>query len=245
MNKDYRILEFVSTFKVNNKAGRIIKMHDRYSATFIFPLSGKIEFSTESLRIYTDNKQPLYIPRGANYINRCINDADSIMFNIYDINGYKELTSLPATPTANILEIYNNISNSCNIASDNSEFYIFSQLYNMLHHVFKKKSLTFNPLLIRAIEYINSNYHKHTLSLSQVAQSANISTVYLSKLFSKELNITPFKYLTKIRMSHALELLKELCSIGEIAEHVGYSDIYQFSRAFKKFYGCSPKQMSK
>jgi AraC-like DNA-binding protein len=42
-------------------------------------------------------------------------------------------------------------------------------------------------------------------------------------------------------MELACELLRERCSVGEIARLVGYSEIYQFGRAFKKYYGVSPK----
>ena len=73
------------------------------------------------------------------------------------------------------------------------------------------------------------------------AASCCISTVYLNKLFHKELGVTPFFYIVQRRMAIARELLREHCSVGEVARLVGYGDIYQFSRAFKKHYGASPK----
>ena len=57
----------------------------------------------------------------------------------------------------------------------------------------------------------------------------------------KELQITPFHYLTKIRMEQAVTYLQEFRRVGEVSASVGYGDVYQFSRAFKKYYGCSPK----
>ena len=44
-------------------------------------------------------------------------------------------------------------------------------------------------------------------------------------------------------MEIARDMLRENCTVVESAQFVGYSDIYQFSRAFKKHYGVSPKNM--
>ena len=65
--------------------------------------------------------------------------------------------------------------------------------------------------------------------------------MYLNKLFHKEMGETPFAYITRRRMEIAREMLREHCAVGEVARLVGYGDIYQFSRAFKKYYGASPK----
>ena len=47
--------------------------------------------------------------------------------------------------------------------------------------------------------------------------------------------MSPMAYLRRLRMEKAKELLKlPEKSVGEIAEEVGYSGIYQFSRVFKR-----------
>ena len=49
-------------------------------------------------------------------------------------------------------------------------------------------------------------------------------------------------YLTKVRMEHAIELLKHTEDKSYIiAEKVGYTEANYFSYAFKKYYGVSPK----
>ena len=96
-------------------------------------------------------------------------------------------------------------------------------------------------LIEPAIQYIELNLHDPTLTVDRLAGLCCISTVYLGKIFKKELSQTPFVYLTRRRMEIARDMLREHCSVGEIVRRVGYSDIYQFSRAFKKYYGVSPK----
>jgi len=44
-------------------------------------------------------------------------------------------------------------------------------------------------------------------------------------------------------MKQAKILLTEMLPVGDVASMVGYSDIYQFSRAFKRFYKVSPEKI--
>ena len=60
--------------------------------------------------------------------------------------------------------------------------------------------------------------------------------------FKAEFNISPQKYLIKIRMEKAKNRLKNTpSSIQEISVSVGYIDEFTFSKAFKKYSGFSPK----
>ncbi len=61
---------------------------------------------------------------------------------------------------------------------------------------------------------------------------------YFRKLFKKEMGVSPLKYLTQIRISHAKRLLRlkqrSDMSIQEIAWLSGFQDSLYFSRVFKK-----------
>ena len=87
-----------------------------------------------------------------------------------------------------------------------------------------------------------TNYGNCTLTVAEVAANCFVSEIYLRKLFEKKYNTTPFKMLTDIRMKKAYLLAKEKRPIKEIAEESGYSAVYQFSRAYKKYYGFSPSE---
>ena len=78
------------------------------------------------------------------------------------------------------------------------------------------------------------------LQIDEVAAFCNVSAVYLRKVIKELHGKTPFQLLTELRMKKACEMLQEQRPIKEIALSVGYSDIYQFSRAFKRRFGHSP-----
>jgi YesN/AraC family two-component response regulator len=74
-----------------------------------------------------------------------------------------------------------------------------------------------------------------------------LSPVYISKIFKEETGESPINYLIKIRLEKAKEILlnENSGSIKSIANHVGYDDVYHFSKLFKKYYGISPLYFKK
>ena len=71
----------------------------------------------------------------------------------------------------------------------------------------------------------------------------NISPYYFSKLFKEEAGENFIEYLTKVRIAHAKELLRNpALSIKEICILSGYSDPNYFSRIFKKQEGVTPSE---
>ena len=93
----------------------------------------------------------------------------------------------------------------------------------------------------RIINYLNENY-EHKISLDQIAHNMYLSPVYISKIFKEETGDSPINYLIKIRLEKAKEILinDSNGSIKNIANEVGYEDVYHFSKLFKKYYGISP-----
>lgn len=67
---------------------------------------------------------------------------------------------------------------------------------------------------------------------------------YLSNIFKKEKGCSLSKYLTQTRLEQAKKYLTEYPdkTLIEIAESIGYSDVYYFSKNFKKYYGISPSK---
>ena len=71
----------------------------------------------------------------------------------------------------------------------------------------------------------------------------NISPYYFSKLFKEESGENFIEYLTRIRIDRAKELLAEGgVRVQEVSDAVGFLDVAHFSRIFKTYVGCSPKE---
>lgn len=97
-------------------------------------------------------------------------------------------------------------------------------------------------VLAQALRYIDENYTLENMSLNRVARQVNISSNYLSAMFSQEMGCTLTEYITNKRMEKAKEILRSSDKrSGEIAFEVGYHDAHYFSFLFKKTQGCTPR----
>lgn len=101
------------------------------------------------------------------------------------------------------------------------------------------------PYTRKAVAMIESQPGE-ALSLGVVAAKLGISKSHLSATFKADMGCSFSDYIFAFRMKLAKELLQqEQYKIYEIAEKVGYSDLAQFSKRFKQYYGVSPREMQK
>ena len=79
------------------------------------------------------------------------------------------------------------------------------------------------------------------LSLTEFAQSVNLSVWRLCHIFKSDVGMPPMRYLRLLRMERAKVLLESsFLSVKEIAFQVGLNDESHFVRDFKSTYGYSP-----
>lgn len=91
--------------------------------------------------------------------------------------------------------------------------------------------------------YIESNY-PNKLTLRELAQQFGLSESHLSKLFKKYKDESPIDYLLKVRIEKSKRLIEENPSFmfKDIAELVGFTDQYYYSRVFRNHTGCTPSE---
>lgn len=100
-----------------------------------------------------------------------------------------------------------------------------------------------NGIVENALQYIEEHYADESISLNAVARAINVSTNYLSAVFSQKMGRSFVEYLTQKRMARARQLLRQSGKrSSEIAAEVGYRDPRYFSFVFKKTQGCTPRE---
>lgn len=95
----------------------------------------------------------------------------------------------------------------------------------------------------RLLAYMQEHL-SHDLSLDDLALVAGISPNYLISLFRKSFGVTPHRYILRLRVERAQQLLhasREL-SLLEIAMRCGFTDQSQFSKTFRRVSGIAPGQ---
>lgn len=102
-----------------------------------------------------------------------------------------------------------------------------------------------NAYFTAAKEYVYEQWHRPGLAVNDVARAVGISERHLSRVFSAN-NLSVGKFMSDVRLENAYKLLisrqSPNISIGQLAQRVGFRHASQFSRAFKRKYGITPRE---
>lgn len=100
---------------------------------------------------------------------------------------------------------------------------------------------------IRRIHKVQDYIENHigqSLSLEELSNVAGFSKYHFSRIFQGMLHEPLAHYVNRIRMELSLFLLahRDDKNMTDIAYELGFSDSAVFSRAFKNYYGVSPRE---
>ena len=98
------------------------------------------------------------------------------------------------------------------------------------------------PRVHRAIRLMMADLRRD-ISLSQLAQSVNLSESRLRHLFKAETGVSPMQYLKAQKIQIARRLLETtFLNVKEVMLQVGVKDKSHFTRDFKRAFNLSPTQ---
>jgi two-component system response regulator YesN len=128
----------------------------------------------------------------------------------------------------------------------NISAFIINMSNIIIENLHKKNSMCDENLLIEQTKQFIYKHYMEPISLSLIADELCISYSYLSNLFHELEGQSYIKFLTKVRLKHAANLLKNNdLKLDYITKKVGYISVKHFSYVFKKYYGISPGEYRK
>lgn len=93
------------------------------------------------------------------------------------------------------------------------------------------------------MKVINENLSDVDFTIENLAEEIGISRVQLHRKLKDLMGVSTSEFIRNLRLKQATILLKEnKVNISQIAYAVGFSNPILFSSAFKKTYGCTPKE---
>jgi AraC-like DNA-binding protein len=104
---------------------------------------------------------------------------------------------------------------------------------------------SFNKKFTRQLnEIIDSNIQNERFGVSELAYELNMSRSNLHRKIKSVTGESVSQYLRKVRLSKAMELLKEQdYTVSEIAFAVGFGSVNYFSKCFKDHFGFPPGEV--
>lgn len=221
-------------------------------------ISGRADYIINGTKYTASSGDIICIPSAST--RSAISTPDSLM-ECYSINGKirninGEDITLPLPLIRNIglhkdiIDLYSNI-NTVWTLKDPGYILKARALYLMILQryiqiiIFQKDTSIIDTRIKKILHYI-SNHYKEPLTVQKMANMINLSDMYFGNLFKKETGMSFRKFLTLVRMNRAEEMLYSgEYKIHEIADACGFSDVFFFSRIYKKHRGIAPSDTHK
>jgi len=121
-----------------------------------------------------------------------------------------------------------------------SEYMLLAFIYEVIGSSIKNNRRTKSRHVEKAISIMHS-FVGRGMNLDDICAKLEISRSHLSKIFKETVGQCPNTYFSQLRMDAAKTMLSEThLRVQEIAERLGYTSPFSFSRAFSQITGQSP-----
>ena len=224
-----------SIYSAVKQGGRIILQVDNTADSFLRRLPGAEIVSCEEgiLPVMISQKHPALVVVSSSNLDTVLKAAGQAAVQVPILICADHIDSDLVSSLGDMPNII--LANNCILESE--EFIM--RIGSVLRGSEVLPSLT-GFIVKRAQAYICEN-GTSAISRWQMADAVNVSEDYLTRIFKKEMGLSPWDYLNRYRISLASNLLQETGkSISEIALATGFKDQAYFCRVFRKVKGVNP-----
>jgi AraC family transcriptional regulator len=94
---------------------------------------------------------------------------------------------------------------------------------------------------IREVQLFLAENLDRDVDLRTIASEASLSPYYFTRQFTAFVGVPPYRYLIRLRIDRAMELLRETeLSVTQICHRVGFNSLSHFTTTFRQHTGVSP-----
>jgi AraC-like DNA-binding protein len=220
---------------------------NRQSWAFVMKYEGETIYTSNKIDYLSNINNIIILPKGCSYEWCCTKSGHFSIVEFESDLVCNEIFSFRLNSSEKILKLFKELEYIRLIRKPTYEIESVRDAYSILLTLvqsMQKKYLSSEKInkIAPALEYIAKNYTDN-IKNDVLANLCNLSTVYFRKLFTEITSTSPIAYVHELRIKKAKEMLKsDYGSITDIAQSLGYLNIYDFSRAFKKHTGVSPSK---
>ena len=242
--------QVVEVNRVNRNVGTYTVRRRPY-CILCYKVTGKSVYMHEGVQYLSDSSHMVFIPAGATYRYRCEESGECIILGFSCEEYPEQLQSLSVSSGADILAALERIERAYTFQKTGCRAYCLSGLYRLLYDMVIQDENRYLAGLKKqriqpGLDYLEKHYHDCEMNVQLLAEQAGVSEIYFRKLFTEIYGMPPKKYISLIRMTKARELLLTgEVTVQQVAEAVGFRDVYSFCKAFRKVHDCSPTQYRK
>ena len=247
---------------IYTEANRGALTANRSAWAAVFKFEGETVYSFGGKKIVSNRENAVLLPRNSTYEWKCLRagrfciiefdcDFPSASVGCPADSSAFEPTSFPVLNPEKMLQLFKDSEYKSALKNSVYKLELFKNLYEILAILLKPasqksyQSAKKREKIALALDYIAKNY-RQKIKNADLAALCGMSEVYFRKAFTAVSGDSPIGYVQKLRMKNAVEILKSDCvSLSDAAISLGYGDVSEFSRAFKKYAGVSPREYLK
>ena len=211
---------------------------------------GKIGCRLDGKELLVGENEILYIPANTEFYRWIIEPIDFFQFVFHTDPASPICAQMSAgilnVPKENVSAMQENYSLIYRLPDHKPLFLHMIERIATEHYIHrqikKQGSAGYSEDILYVLRYMNEHLSEK-IDLDALAEQVYLSHVGLIWKFKNQLHTPPSRYLIKLRMHYAKQLLLEgALRVGEIASLCGYSNAYYFANAFRKEVGMSPSE---
>ena len=221
----------------------------RKRSSFLYIINGLYEFYFDGGRILSESGDVVYLPEGTAYGYRLLSEtAECVQIEFESLIDGECFCFSPYPVAVKPEKAERARAQVLKINGSSGAFEKLSAIFEIFD-CFADGQIVLKSgegsRILPAIRYIEEHCTEH-IYVEDIAKLCYISQSQLRRLFERELGMSPTEFKNHKRMELAMNMLKYTYSrVGEVAESVGFDNIYVFSRVFTKHFGMSPLQYRK
>lgn len=188
-------------------------------------------------------------------------DGDILDYRAVNINAdvmlqaVKEITGKEFTPyfiqnvvyqsdiTQSLDELYKSILRcEPQFKKDEALFFLLEQILQDYIQPFDKADTPKPNRQIKALCNYMEEHFQENITLDDLLSMASFGKSYLLRSFTKQVGVSPYRYLQTVRLDKAKKLLEQGIPPIDAAAMAGFADQSHFTNFFKEFIGLTPKQ---
>ena len=206
---------------------------------------GETVYTFGEKQLVSDCEHVVFLPRGCSYEWHCTKAGHYSIIEFECEDAAPEPFGFPIKNSEHALQLFHDLERTRNQKRPMTEMESIRDLYTILLQPAKTGGDAYLPtkkqeLITPAVEYISQNYNK-PLTNDELAALTGLSTVYFRKLFTEVIGTSPMVWARQLRIEKAKEILRsDYGALSEVAQSLGYANLYDFSRDFKKHTGTAP-----
>lgn len=223
------------------------RRNDRPCWAAVIKYEGETVYISNGKRILSDLNHAVLLPKGCSYDWCCTKSGHFTIIEFECKLSFDEPFSFPVKNGKKLLKKFKELEYKRNLKKPMVELESIMDTYSIILSLMQTEPEKYSPsdkqqILVPAMEYISQNYNK-TITNDMLAGITGVSTVYFRKLFAQVVGVPPITFVHNLRIEKAKEMLRsDYSTLSDIAQSLGYSSLYDFSRDFKKHTGVAPSK---